>query len=268
MISIGQFSKICSVSLKTLRHYDKIELLKPFKVDKFTGYRYYDESQLNRMLTISRLKRYGFSLTEIKSFLDSSEDKGALLSMLQSRAGEIIAEIRHKEMLIKELSGIIKNFERTGEIMSYQSNYEVSIIESEKIFVLSSRQRMAVEEFGKYYGKLFEKTAAENIKPTGIVLAVYHDEEWNERDSDIEVGIGVDDESKANNSVGGCLCATTVHKGSYANLPEAYASVLKWINNNGYEIASPPYEIYRNSGMDGIPVEDWRTDIYFPVKNK
>jgi len=152
--------------------------------------------------------------------------------------------------------------------MNYQNNYKVSTVESEKIFVLSSRQRMAVEEFGKYYGRLFEKTAKENIKPTGIVLAVYHDEEWNEKDSDIEVGIGIDDESKANGSVGGCLCATTVHKGSYANLPEAYASVLKWINENGYEITAPPYEIYRNSGMDGIPVEDWKTDIYFPVGKK
>ncbi len=64
LISIGQFSKICSVSIKTLRYYDKVELLKPAKVDKLTGYRYYDESQLNDMLTINRLKRYGFSLMQ------------------------------------------------------------------------------------------------------------------------------------------------------------------------------------------------------------
>ncbi len=267
MISIGQFSKICAVSVKTLRHYDKIGLLKPAVVDEWTGYRYYDESQFKVMLSISRLKRYGFSLSEIKSFLDS-DDKGALLSMLHLRMGEIITEVRHKEMLIKELSDIIRSFERTGEIMNYQSNYEVTVAESDKIFILSTRQRMAVEEFGKYYGRLFEKTAKEKIKPNGIVCAVYHDKEWNEKDSDIEVGIGIEDESKANGYIGGCLCATTVHKGSYANLPEAYASVLKWINDNGYEIASPPYEIYRNSGMDGIPVEDWRTDIFFPVLKK
>ncbi len=267
MISIGQFSKICAVSVKTLRYYDKIKLLKPVMVDRWTGYRYYEETQIKIMLNISRLKRYGFSLSEIKSFLDSGDD-GALLSMLNLRVGEITAEIRHKEMLLKELSGIIRNFERTGEIMNYQSNYKISVVESEKVFIMSSRQRMSVEDFGKYYGLLFERSAKEKVKPTGIVLAVYHDEEWNEKDSDIEVGIGIEEQSKADRFVGGCFCASTVHKGSYANLPEAYATVLRWINENEYEIAGPPYEIYRNSGMDGIPVEEWKTDIYFPILKK
>lgn len=62
-------SKICGVSVKTLRHYDKIGLLKPERTDAFTGYRYYEESQIGSMLLIGRLKRYGFSLTEIQSLL-------------------------------------------------------------------------------------------------------------------------------------------------------------------------------------------------------
>ena len=69
MYQIGEFSKICQVSVKTLRHYDRIGLLKPAEVDRFTGYRYYDRSQLERMLVIQRLKRYGFSLDEIQSLL-------------------------------------------------------------------------------------------------------------------------------------------------------------------------------------------------------
>lgn len=81
-------------------------------------------------------------------------------------------------------------------------------------------------------------------------------------------GIGIDDENKADGFVGGCLCATTVHKGSYANLPESYAAIVKWIDKSDYEIASPPYEIYRKSGFSDIPVSDWETDIYFPVKRK
>ncbi len=267
MISIGQFSKICAVSVKTLRHYDKIGLLKPDMVDEWTNYRYYNESQLESMLIINRLKRYGFSLTEIKSFLDSG-NKRALFLKLKQHAEEIKAEIGHKEMLLKEINNIIENFERTGEIMDYQSNYEISVSESEKIFIISSRQKMSVDEFGKYYGRLFEKASKENIRPKGIVLAIYHDKEWNENSSDIEVGIGIADESKADGFVGGCLCATTIHKGSYANLSEAYASVVKWINKSEYEIAAPPYEIYRISGFDDIPVQDWETDIYFPVKKK
>ncbi len=97
LISIGEFSKICSVSVKTLRHYNKVDLLKPAKVDKWTGYRYYKEEQLNDMLLINRLKRYGFSLMEIKVFL-SSGDEGALFSKLKEQAKIIKTEIGHKTM--------------------------------------------------------------------------------------------------------------------------------------------------------------------------
>ncbi len=46
MYTIGEFSKICQVSVKTLHHYDRIGLLTPFRVDSFTGYRYYTKDQV------------------------------------------------------------------------------------------------------------------------------------------------------------------------------------------------------------------------------
>lgn len=69
MLTIGQMSKICGVSVKTLRHYEKIGLLRPRKTDEANGYRYYEDSQISTMLLIGRLKRYGFSLTDIHSGL-------------------------------------------------------------------------------------------------------------------------------------------------------------------------------------------------------
>ena len=65
MLSIGQFSRACHVSVKTLRHYEKVGLLLPTRVDDWTGYRYYDEALIDTMLLIQRLKRYGFSLVDV-----------------------------------------------------------------------------------------------------------------------------------------------------------------------------------------------------------
>ena len=45
MYRIGEFSHLCETTIKTLRHYDKINLLKPSKIDDFTGYRYYEDNQ-------------------------------------------------------------------------------------------------------------------------------------------------------------------------------------------------------------------------------
>lgn len=265
LISIGQFSKICSVSIKTLRHYDKINLLKPAKVDSFTGYRYYSEDQLNDMLTINRLKRYGFQLTEIKAFL-LSDDKRVLFSKLKKKAEDIETDISYKNLLLKELKGILDDFERNGVIMNYDNQYNISLKNSDEQYILSTRQRMSISEFGKYYGELFTKIARNGITTSGAVLAIYHDDEFDEDDSDIEVGIAIADKEQATNILKSRLCATTIHKGSYANLTEAYAAVVKWINANGYKIVAPPYEIYLKSHVDNLPVNEWKTEIYFPVK--
>lgn len=73
MLTIGQMSKACSVTVKTLHHYDKIGLFKPEYTDEFTGYRYYTEQQIKVMLLIDRYKRYGFSLSEIQKLLETEE---------------------------------------------------------------------------------------------------------------------------------------------------------------------------------------------------
>lgn len=267
LISIGQFSKICSVSVKTLRYYDEVDLLKPEKVDQFTGYRYYGKRQLNDMLTINRLKRYGFALIEIKSFL-SSKDKEMLYLKLKEKAKLLETENSYKNLLLEEMKGIIINYERNGEIMNYDNKYNISLVKSKELAILSSRQNMSVKDFGRYYGELFSKIAREEIETAGAALAIYHDDEFNENDSDIEVGIAVKDKDKATRIIESSLCAFTVHKGAYANLTEAYASVVKWINENNYEITAPPYEIYTKSHVDNLPVSEWETEIYFPIRKQ
>lgn len=73
---IGEFSKLCQVTVKTLRHYEEIGLLIPFEVDEWTGYRYYDIGQLRQMTRIVYLKRLGFSLEEIAELYAYAEANG------------------------------------------------------------------------------------------------------------------------------------------------------------------------------------------------
>ena len=81
MLSIGEFSKICKVSTKTLRYYDEIGLIKPSKINQENGYRYYSIEQLETMLFINRLKQYRFSLEEIKAIITSEEILNEKLSI-------------------------------------------------------------------------------------------------------------------------------------------------------------------------------------------
>lgn len=65
------------VTVKTLRHYEQKGLLLPCEVDEWTGYRYYSAAQMQRLNTIRRLQRLGFSLDEIK------DDPELWLSVIQ-----------------------------------------------------------------------------------------------------------------------------------------------------------------------------------------
>ena len=68
MLKIGEFANLFNISIKTVRFYEEKELFKPFYIDKYSGYRYYDENNINEMTKILYLKELGFSLDEIKKY--------------------------------------------------------------------------------------------------------------------------------------------------------------------------------------------------------
>ncbi|MGM9614430.1 MAG: MerR family transcriptional regulator [Oscillospiraceae bacterium] len=265
MYQIGEFSKICQVSVKTLRHYDRIGLMKPAEVDRFTGYRYYDRSQLEKMLLIQKLKRYGFSLEEIQSLMLC--DDGAVFIKKLMRQKEVL-EWKQMEtgMVIQELTLHLENLKRTGNFMEMQNERTIKVVKTERMAVLACRHRMAVDDFGRYYGTLYERIAKESIAPSGIFGAMYHDEEFNRDASDIELFIGVREEAHADKILDQQDCAMTVHKGTYSTLSETYASLVAWIEENGYAWNGAPYEIYTKTAQNGLKPQDWETEVYFPVK--
>ena len=267
MFTIGEFSKICQVSVKTLHHYDRIALLKPEKVDAFTGYRYYGQQQLETMLLIQRLKRYGFSLEEIRDLLACTEEC-ALFSRLWKQKERLKEQRKETEQMIREISFHLQNFERTGDIMGYQKDYEIQVKEMPERAVLACRQKMGVDEFGKYYSTLYERVPKEKVTPNGVTGAVYYDEEFHSECSDIELIVEIREKEKADRVMERMLCAMTVHKGGYSSLADAYGALVEWIQENGYECNGAPYDIYVKTASDSLAMEDWETEVYFPVKKK
>ncbi|MCK1983256.1 MULTISPECIES: MerR family transcriptional regulator [Peribacillus] len=85
-LSIGEMAKLRSVTVDTLRHYDKIGLLKPYHIDPETGYRYYSISQYEVLGTIKELRGIGLSLGEIKQFLTNRNVKKSVQSLKESMA--------------------------------------------------------------------------------------------------------------------------------------------------------------------------------------
>jgi DNA-binding transcriptional MerR regulator/effector-binding domain-containing protein len=100
MFSIGEFARLGGVSVRTLRHYDEIGLLRPATVDPDTGYRGYSAAQLGRINRIIALKELGLSLAQVRRLLDGVTI-GELRGMLLLRHAQLEHEVdQHKNQLL------------------------------------------------------------------------------------------------------------------------------------------------------------------------
>ena len=104
MLKIGDFSKLSRVSIRMLRHYDDIGLLKPAETDAFTGYRYYREDQLLVIGRITALKDMGFALADIVRILEIYDDReklDAFLSAREEELSQLSKETEYRLMLLE-----------------------------------------------------------------------------------------------------------------------------------------------------------------------
>jgi DNA-binding transcriptional MerR regulator/effector-binding domain-containing protein len=100
VFSIGEFARLGGVSIRTLRHYDDIGLLRPATVDPDTGYRGYSAAQLGQINRIMALKELGLSLTQVRLMLDGVT-LGELRGMLLLRRAQLEHEVdQHKNRLL------------------------------------------------------------------------------------------------------------------------------------------------------------------------
>ena len=105
MLKIGDFSRLARISVRMLRHYDEIGLLAPSETDCFTGYRYYDESQLVIAYRITALRDMGFGLAAIGEMLKVYGDPEAMdmyMADMEMQLKMQISDTEHRLKLIAD----------------------------------------------------------------------------------------------------------------------------------------------------------------------
>lgn len=124
---IREFANLCSVSVRTLHYYDEVGLLKPAFVDKQNGYRYYDETSLERMQEILFYRELDFSLHKISEILSSENyDKSKALSAqkkLLTLKKERLERLINAIDLAEKGETIMTAFDNT-EFENLRANYE------------------------------------------------------------------------------------------------------------------------------------------------
>jgi len=278
MIRIGDFSKLSRISIKTLRFYDEMGLLKPIEVDRLTGYRYYEINQLTRLNRILALKDLGFSLEEIGQLLANNLSVEQMRGMLKLRQADIRRQVREESDRLERVEARLRQIEQEDRM----SKYDVVIKKVDPVRVASVRGIVPTPpEQGSLWGELEGYLARQRIRSNSPCLTLYHDDEYKERDWDLEVCEPLEGDLTGSSRVKVQVLpavetmACVVHHGPFITIQEAYDAIMKWIDVNGYRICGPGREVYlktANPDPKGGPVRvsqtdpDTVTEIQFPVE--
>lgn len=272
MYTISRFSQLCKMSTRMLRHYDKEELLKPVHVDTTNGYRYYEKSQLETALLINKLKEYRFSLPEIRTILQSS-DSTLFSKMIYAKINEISNEMSRYRQIIEEMQELIEK--KVDLIQAERRSYDIWLGMRNEISVVSQRLQINIDDMDTYIDSFYDKSKESNIQLQGVPSAIFFDEEFIPDHCDIEIMIPIihrNDEKISKEwqikKLPQKMVATTLHIGSYDYIGYAHMALEEWTENNGYCLDGPPYETYLKGSECDCHVEEYVTQISFPVIKK
>ncbi|MBP2652519.1 MAG: transcriptional regulator, MerR family [Firmicutes bacterium] len=271
MFKIGIFSKMNRVTVKALRHYDEIGLLKPCHVDETTGYRYYLSDQLPRLHRILALKQVGFSLNEIIDMMEREMSAEKMIAYLEGKQSAIAKTIEDERVKLNQVEAYLKILRQEEMNVSY----DVLLKELPEVIVASMRRRIPnYDAFNAIYPEMGSYMKEQNVKCAvpEYCFTIYHDGEYKETDIDVEICEAVTDFGRDSDTIkfkkidNVKTAACIMHKGPYNRIGMAYGAVMKWIEGNGYRISGFPRESYIDGIWNKENSEEWLTEIQIPVE--
>lgn len=268
MLTIGEFSRLCRVSPKTLRYYDSIDLLKPAYLNEDNDYRYYTFEQLDKVLLINKLKEYQFPLVEILNILRKDDDY--LVECIKLKQEDIKKEINRQKNLLKQMEEDINTIKNGDKLISSNINIEIKLINTKPIRILSLRRKVKEADMGEFFYELVPLIEQFNLRVHGSPITIYHDKEYDENSFvDMEIGLPVaNGDNKFIRTLDGGLCVFTSYKGGYDELPTVIKALYSWKEKENYEITAPPYQKYVKGVGDTENPDEYITEIYLPVTEK
>lgn len=266
MYRIGDFSKMSKTTIKTLRYYDEIGLLKPQTTDKFTGYRLYTTDQLFKLHKIQSYRQIGLSIEEFKMLLSGKSPE----QILNKRKEELVSELNNAKDQLSRLEFLLQR-KQEEQFMSYSAIIKEvpgCLVYSVEFTVPDYDSFMeAIPAIGK---KIEEKYPDLKCTVPEYCFIRYLDGEYKEKDIRVELCEAIDKKKPDFDDVvfkylDAIKVVSVMHKGPYARLGEAYAFAMKWIDENGYTVAEAPRESYIDGIWNKDSEEEWLTEIQIPI---
>ena len=265
LYKIGMFAAMNHMTVKTLRFYEEQGLLMPALIHPETGYRYYTLSQMAVPHQISALKQAGFTLEEIAHINAGADEEAVLLK----KKAELLAKIADLTRQIAVVDGYLSK-KKTG----LSAPVLIKTIPQTTVAFM----RIRLESYDGLFdrmpemGALMEKAGCECALPEYCFTA-YPEAGYKDADILVDICESVVAAKKENGNLRfktlpEIQAACVFHKGSYRTFAESYETVLRYIEENGYEIAGEIRESYIDGVWNKDDESQWLSEIQVPVRKK
>jgi predicted transcriptional regulator YdeE/DNA-binding transcriptional MerR regulator len=274
MLKIGDFSKMAQVSVKTLRYYDELGLLRPAWVDRYTGYRYYELQQLPRLNRILALRDLGFSLVDIDRLLRDDLPPAELQRLMQIRHVELAKQVQTEQARLDRVAARLKQIQQEGRL----PRYEVLVKRVEPRWVAGIHDTIAErDDMDELFAELRSYLSERGAAAEGPGIAVYYDAEYSDTEyrdqsADIEAALPVARNVRGKGRIVVHelplldAAASVVYTGSYSAIGSAYSALMAWSQTGGYRIAGPNREVYLQGFEPNADPATRVTELLFPVE--
>ncbi|HEY9643875.1 MAG TPA: MerR family transcriptional regulator [Coleofasciculaceae cyanobacterium] len=255
MFKIGDFSRLSRVSVRTLRLYDQMGLLKPAQVDRFTGYRYYAAEQLALLNRIVAFKDLGFSLEQIAELLPEQIPSAQIRGMLRLKQAELQQLVEIEQARLARVAARLQQIEQEEAI----GDYDVVLKPVEAQTVAAIRDLLPVcSDFRQLHNELWDALRQQQIEVVGLPQTLWHDAGYQTHNVDAEAIAPISPSLSTKSDLTRERIKTytlppveqmacVVHFGSEETIIHAFNALLQWTSANHYQMIGVNREVYLNS---------------------
>ncbi len=272
MLKIGDFSKLANVTVKALRHYDELGLLKPAWIDRYTSYRYYALDQLPRLNRILALKDLGLSLEQVQRILNNDLSAEELRGMLHLKQAELRQQLVVEQMRLARVAARLRQIEQEGAQGAASAARDGVVLRPvEPLLVAYTHlvvpclEQLAERRAAAQKG-VEDWLARQNITPPGPWLMIYTHSEFLEQNIPLEVAVGLAELPRGPLPANGQVLVRRLsrldeaiiytHIGALEDLPGVYTTLYHWAERNGYRVCGPAREVHWTDAGVSAP-EEW-----------
>ncbi|MBQ1031744.1 MerR family transcriptional regulator [Micromonospora parva] len=253
MFTIGDFARFGRVSVRMLRHYDSIGLLRPASVDPHSGYRFYRADQLRRLNRVIALKELGLTLEQVRAIVDDAVDVAELRGMLRLRRSQLAEQLAADTARLAAVEARLRMIESEGRMTTQDVVLkEIAPVRVAELTAVAASYQG--EDIGPViqplYPELFRRLSAAGVNPSGPAVAWYEPADAGGDAVVVHAGVLVDAEPAAAPDVtvrdlpALHSAATIIHHGAMADVEPSMQALARWIEENGYRTDGFAREVY------------------------